>query len=477
MDHIAEQRRVNQVYSQEITKSPDVHQAHTSQPPGLVVELVVEYLESNRVPFHRTLHRTRQLEGFSRPKCESTCTLLLMSYISRSWRDAAQRHLRRRVYINSQDVLRRVFQSPNLGPWVRGLSFSAHEFELYYTETFPGSMMAIDEMPRLLSGILKRCPNITHLYLYNFVGPAEEEANVDHEGGGKELESAHNSRPDVIRQLGEMEYLEHLWLHPTSDLTPELWKLCAVLPRLRNLKSLSLDHWNSRLPPQNADLLVGSSGFQKDKCPPPSLTHISLGRINIIDSEPIAWIMSSQSGYSCTSLQLCLNNMFQGHSSAPWMFTAPSILKDFQPLFRQIKLTITKLQLVSHQSRDDILSVMEIFPSLRSLSVVGGWTIPVQLALPSSLCAFHYHYTRMSRSSFSQEDDTRCLAILEASPSIRKMCISYSADRTSIWGNPPPVTSLSCPIIFADTLEYCARSNVKFSVIEEECIPNFLDFA
>lgn len=67
MDHIAEQRRADHVYSQEMTKSPHVHQAHISHPPELVVELVAEYLGSNKVPFHHTL----QSGVFSRPHCES----------------------------------------------------------------------------------------------------------------------------------------------------------------------------------------------------------------------------------------------------------------------------------------------------------------------------------------------------------------------------------------------------------------------
>lgn len=45
MDHIAEQRRANQVYNQELVKSPEVDQPIISRPPGLVVELVADYLE------------------------------------------------------------------------------------------------------------------------------------------------------------------------------------------------------------------------------------------------------------------------------------------------------------------------------------------------------------------------------------------------------------------------------------------------
>lgn len=167
------------------------------------------------------------------------------------WRVAAQRRLRQRIFIDRQKVLRTVFQSPDIGPWIRELEFCARDSEmvLHNREESPGSMMALDEMPRLLSGILKRCPNITYLCLSNFIGPAEEEANAYDEEGGKELTSWHvSSRPHVIRQIGELKYLEHLWLCSTVSFALDSWNLCPVLRRLRSLKSLSLDHWNSRFP-------------------------------------------------------------------------------------------------------------------------------------------------------------------------------------------------------------------------------------
>lgn len=167
--------------------------------------------DNNRVPFHRTL----QFGRFSHLICESTASLRLMSLVHRSWKEAAQRRLRRRIRINSLFELRGVFQNPQLGPWVRELDFRAHDFEVHPTEEIPGS---IDEMPRLLSGILRRCPNVTHLHLDNFIRPVKERMNTQDEEGGTELNSEHDlSRPVDIRQLGEMKYLEHLWLQSTGS--------------------------------------------------------------------------------------------------------------------------------------------------------------------------------------------------------------------------------------------------------------------
>lgn len=104
---------------------PDVHQTHNAQPPGLVVELLAEYFESNKVPFDSTFTVLLTPRSF----CELTATLRLMSLVRRSWRGAAQRHLRRRIYITSQKALREVFQNPQIGPWVHELSFRAYELE------------------------------------------------------------------------------------------------------------------------------------------------------------------------------------------------------------------------------------------------------------------------------------------------------------------------------------------------------------
>lgn len=269
-----------------------------------------------------------------------------------------------------------------------------------------------------------------------------------------------------------MKCLEHLWLHPTADLAPGLWKLCAVLPRLQNLKSLSLEGWDSRLPLKNADQSVEPSGFQIENCPLPSLTHLSLGGINIIDSEPITWIMSPRSGYSCTCLQLCLKDLFRSHRFGPslWFSSSPATNpRDLRPLLRHMKLSVTKLQLVNHAPGDDVRSVMELFSSLRSLSLVGKQDFPDQLTLPSSIDAFHFHYS--SKTGFGQEDDSSCLALIKASPSVRKIRISHTVNVS--WGLPDANSDSST--IFTDTMEYCTRNNVEFSVTKEECIPNFLE--
>lgn len=113
---------------------------------------------------------------------------------------------------------------------------------------------------------------------------------------------------------------------------------CSAPPsKLEELEPGSLEF---SLPPTSADQSVDHSGFQIASCPHPYLTYLSLGCINIIDSEPIAWIMSPRSRYSCTSLQLCLNNMLRGRSPL-----APLISRDLRPLLRRMNSTVTSFDL------------------------------------------------------------------------------------------------------------------------------------
>lgn len=189
---------------------------------------------------------------------------------------------------------------------------------------------------------------------------------------------------------------------------------CSAPPsKLEELEPGSLEF---SLPPTSADQSVDHSGFQIASCPHPYLTYLSLGCINIIDSEPIAWIMSPRSRYSCTSLQLCLNNMLRGRSPL-----APLISRDLRPLLRRMNSTVTKLRLVKHKPEDDISSVMELFPCLRS------WTSPDRLTLTTSIDTFHFHYASQFR--IDERECTRCLALIKASPSVRKILITYTVER------------------------------------------------
>lgn len=104
--------------------------------------------------------------------------------------------------------------------------------------------MNTKEMPRQLLGILKRCPNLTHLCLANYRLTAApiEDGHVPNEKEEEELMLAkkYHTPYDIIRQLGEMNRLESLQhpYHVSTSTDPDLWKLCAALPRMRMLRKL-----------------------------------------------------------------------------------------------------------------------------------------------------------------------------------------------------------------------------------------------
>lgn len=89
-----------------------------------------------------------------------------------------------------------ISQSPSIGPWVRWLTFKG--------EVNARTMdINTKEMSRLLLGILKRCPNLTHLRLANYCLTAApiEDGHVPNEKEEEELMLAkqYQTPYDIIR--------------------------------------------------------------------------------------------------------------------------------------------------------------------------------------------------------------------------------------------------------------------------------------
>lgn len=296
MEHIVGQRGAKADYP---------HKRGHEQSSKLVAELVAEYLDSQRAAFHQMLYDD---VGY---------TLQQMTLVCRSWADAVLRYSQRCVHIKYQRQLRMISQSPSISPWVRWLTFKGE----VKTRTMD---MDTKEMPRLLLGILKRCSNLTHLRLANYRLTAApiEDGHIPNEKEEEEfmLAKKYLTPYDIIRQLGEMNRLESLWLqhphHVSTSTDPDLWKLCAVLPRMRSLKSLCLENWDSRLPAREANTKSQDVFSLADvTSPPPSLKQLSLIRIGVVDPAPLDWLLKSRNGYDCTSLELSLDDMFR--SSTP----------------------------------------------------------------------------------------------------------------------------------------------------------------
>lgn len=101
-DHIAAQRQIiarnrneQRTCGQLFNDCHPTHQTH--QMPSLVLELVAEYLDFHRKPFHHTLHVIDISEHPARITggCDVSRMLVKMSLVHRSWADVSQRFLRR----------------------------------------------------------------------------------------------------------------------------------------------------------------------------------------------------------------------------------------------------------------------------------------------------------------------------------------------------------------------------------------------
>lgn len=156
---IANDRTISRGY--ELKQEAKTNSAMHVQPSTVIAELLAEHIDSQRIPFHRSC----QIDGsyYYRPVgWEIDFELERMSLVHRSWTHIAQRYLRRRINIVGQKGLRHLLQNPQIGPWVRELSFSGRTTDSNFAH------ISTKEIPRLLCDILKRCPNVTHFYLNNF---------------------------------------------------------------------------------------------------------------------------------------------------------------------------------------------------------------------------------------------------------------------------------------------------------------------
>lgn len=252
-------------------QSSKLHSTPQAQVPRLVVELVAEYLDSHRDPFHRTSHIP---EGSNRRKvgCDVSHMFAKMSLVHRSWADVAQSFLRRRIHLpfNERVALQPVLLLPQFGPWVRELCLVSCS-----------APAESDETPRSLCRVLQRCPNIIHLHLDGLLlGEPDDETSYD-----------------VLSQIANLTCLEHLWLQRSPKATQYngfLKKLCAVLSGFRYLKSLLLefkDEW--RFYPEGMEPAAAS--LTDAPSPPVTLAALSLIKFNIFNSVIWRWFLNPDS--------------------------------------------------------------------------------------------------------------------------------------------------------------------------------------
>lgn len=411
--------------------------SHHPQIPNLVMELLAEYLDANRVPFRYTLWATKY-EDTRRPVvCDVNRMLANMSLVHRSWTVVAQQLLRRRIYLD-QNTLHSKLLGSQFGPWVRQLSFR--------------SDCTDHKVLRSLCIALERCPNITHLHVDNVdFDPADNYVELEPEG----------TYPDVLSKITNLKRLEYLWLYRSDMLFARprtLRKLCAVLRVLRSLKSLGLRNWGDE--DELKELRTAGTELDFTDATNLSPTLESLSLVNICTPGLITWLFSPRNGDHISRLELSCGDLDGEFHRG---FHTVSLLRNAMPT------QTTKLQLVDYYSDFDLGFVEEIFHSLRSLSLCTSSARdgmpPGPVRLPDSVQEFYFYFH--DHKPVSSNPDRSVLETLRASPNVRRVAVTYAPIDIEFGDY--------FQSSFKDTIEYTAMNNVEFTVTEVEGPPHFLD--
>lgn len=455
LDRVANERRAI-VFSRTLVQGQKTESdpANFVQTSTLIPELIAEFIDSQRVPFHRSIRRDRDYDN--RPVgWEIDYMLKPMSLVQRSWTSSARRYLQRRINIIGQKRLRSLYQIPQIGPWVRELSFIGITSDSAYKH------ISTKEMPRLLCGIIEMCPNITHLYLEDFnLRPAL----------GFLPSQFDKTSNDVIVHISGLKFLEHLGLlraQLSDGGRQDLERLCAILPGFRSLKSLSLERWNLRENNAGRDETINILNLPHATCPPTTLDSVSLTNVNI-NSGILTWLTKS-GGNGITKMRLCTSDIFIRRRDF-WNIGQNQDLEYLRPYFKKGMENVVDLQLVGCPRSHEMLFLLRFFPSLRSFTIIiqgtlDGYLPSGTVVLPDSIQKLHLHFREVS-----EQDLGRLVqGILQSNPHLRQMTITYSSFRYHSDDSP---SHLSFEVI----IQYCVKNHVEFKVtkITDE-VPHFLD--
>lgn len=461
LDRIAAERRIitndrATPRGHEPQQNAETHPAMRTQPSSVIVELLAEYIESQRVPFHQSC----QIDDdyFYRPVgWEVDHELEKMCLVHRSWTDVVRRYLRRRINIVGQKGLRHLLQNPQIGPWVRELSFSGRTTDSNYAH------ISTKELPRLLCDILERCPNVTHFYLSNFnlgYAPGFVDGDLD------------KTVDDVMKQISSMKFLEYLGMrnaHSSTKGRQDLGKLCTILPNLRSLKSLSLERSDSMYKggERNTDANEPAKFLASLNAarPPPMLKTVSLISLDIVTSGIWTWLLDSLT--DITRLGIFMNQLVMRRVLAD----GERELVYLRPSLQTKMANVTDLQLVQCSDLEDVLFLLQFFPSLQTLSMNSeSWrTLPSASAVfPHTIRSLHFHLPSIPKKN----QDPIAHGLLMSNPHIRKMTITYSTYE----GRAYPTRR-----VFHATTRYCERNRIGFNIYGlhgdayMETLPHLLD--
>lgn len=454
LDHIALQRRMIARNRNQVRK-PDQNTAQSflagySRSSGLIPELLAEFVDSQRLPFHHhdlvpTLSHNQQL-------CEMSDMLVNMSLVHRTWTDAAQRRSRRRIHVDQSDM-QDFLKSTKIGPWVRELSVRVRisRFERNSSAT---------QVARLLSRILERCPNVTHLYLDNLV--SRDADNAAPENISEELDG------DVIARIANLEHLEYLWLRCISKMGDRIFKrICTVVPGLRRLKSLDVKrdrpmHYEdvflvAEVEPNDTGIswLTDSDVFS----PSASLECLSFAQLDFTTIGLLAGLSKPRNASNLKRLELYSHDCPMGDDGRL------DVTHPYQEVLSHFLETgvagVSVLQLIDCRNYRDTSLLLGYFPSLRTLRICAeGGFATTPFILPGSVRDFYLHFV-LHDLSVDEQDEYVC-TMLKSCPQVRRMILTYATD---------------CPPreYFTNAIEYSLANGVEFDVEESITLPSILD--
>lgn len=455
LDHIALQRRLiasnrNQVRKQDQKPAQSVLAGY-SRSSGLIPELLAEFVDSHKVPFHQAVARFRYNPELW---CEMSDMLANMSLVHRTWTDAAQRRLRRRVHVDQSDM-QDLLKSTKIGPWVRELSVRVRisRFERISSAT---------QVARLLSRILERCPNVTHLYLDNLV--SRDADNAAPENISEELDG------DVIARIANLEHLEYLWLRciSNSKMGDRIFKrICTVVPGLRRLKSLDVKrdrplHYEdvflvAEVEPNDTGIswLTDSDVFS----PSASLECLSFAQLDFTTIGLLAGLSKPRNASNLKRLELYSHDCPMGDDGRL------DVTHPYQEVLSHFLETgvagVSVLQLIDCRNYRDTSLLLGYFPSLRTLRLCVEYGFPIRhILLPGSVRDLYLHFNGHDLND--SEQDAYICTMLKSCPQVRRMILSCSS-------NCPPRTH------FTSAVEYSSANGVEFEVAGSIMLPSILD--
>ena len=448
LDHIAGQRQIyaksRQSAYQPLVVPTSETGSHNRPVPTLIVELVAEYIELERVSFHHAIS-----EVAVQLSCDADLTLRNMALVQRSWSGAAQRCLWRRVFVTSTYGMRCALASPQLGPWVRDLGIFVVDSGIIWGRDTSW------EIPKLSGMVLNKCPNVKNL-LVHYAKPPSTTQSFTRVQDVAPFSSSH----DIIGQVGDLTHLEALWFrHLDKGPVGRVHTLYTLLPRLHSLKYLNLTCWAPDIFFNTLDLVTTAITSPRDP-PSQALKYLSLDTIP--DVQLCEWLLNSTDTYHLDALEVSHPDVLRIVGPA-----ASGYRKDVRCVLASMSSHITKL-LISNMDQWSgayISSITELLPSLQSLCLgpIPQSILPQQtIHLASTVHTVRFHYRCVP-----QQDDLT-VSILSEAPHIRELMITYGLEVVNANG------VIQGPD-YPSTESHCNRNGVKFSLMYTDVEPSLLD--